>query len=134
LIKIKNGQEKKNYFNEQIKKGGAYFNVKYTSGEKEFIWVKKFVNWNLDGTDWYLESPNKLIKHETDEESLKPYFDEEENEIYVPFEHCYVNENVAYEIDSMQTSPFLPEEFEIEFITDIENEAIKYMIKLEETV
>lgn len=131
MIKIQNEQEKERYFNEQIKKDGAHFSVKYPTGEKEFIWVKKFTNWNSDGSNWYLESPNCLVRYNIEGESLEPYYDEEEGETYTPFEHCYIDGNYAYEIDSMQTSPFLPNEFEIEFITDTEIEAIQYMIKLE---
>jgi hypothetical protein len=131
VIKIRSEQEKERYFNEQIKEDGAYFNVKYQSGEKEFIWVKKFENWTSDGSNWYLESPNQLMKYDIKGISLEPYYDEEEKETYTPFEHCYIEENTAYEINSWQTSPFLPEEFEIEFVTDDESEAIKYMIKSE---
>lgn len=130
MIKITSEKEKEHYFTEQIKKDGAYFNVKYPSGETEFIWVKQFKNWNEDGSSWHLEAPNCLMKY--DNISLEPYYDEEEDETYEsPFIHCYIEGNVAYEIDSPQTSPFLPEEFEIEFVTDEEIEAVKYMIERE---
>lgn len=131
MIKIRNEQEKERYFDEQIKGDGAYFNVKYPSGDMEFIWVKKFRNWRADGSNWHLESPNQLMKHDITNVSLEPYFDEEENETYIPFEHCYIEGNTAYEINSWQTSPFLPEEFEVQFVTDNETDAIKFMIVLE---
>jgi hypothetical protein len=133
LIKIRNEQEKERYFNDEINTGGAYFNIKYPSGEKEFIWVRKFNNFTSDGSTWYLEFPNQLMKHDITGISLVPYYDEEDNETYIPFDHCYINETIAYEINSWQTSPFLPEEFEIEFVTDDEIEAIKHMIKLEKS-
>jgi hypothetical protein len=130
VIEIRNVQEKEAYFNEQIKDSGAYFNVKYPYGEKEFIWVKKFENWTSNGSNWFLESPNQLMKYDIKGISLEPYYDEKENETFIPFDQCYIHGNIAYEIISWQTSPFLPEEFEIEFVTDDEIEAIKYMIKL----
>lgn len=131
MIKIRSKQEKERYFNEKIKDDGAYFNVTYLSGKKEFIWVKKFKNWTSEGSNWYLESPNHLMKHDVKGISLEPYYDEEENETYTPFEHCYIDGNIAYEIDSWQTAPFLPDEFEIELVTNDEIEATKYMIQLE---
>lgn len=120
MIKIRNEQEKEQFFNEHIKKDGAYFNVKYPNGGTEFIWVKKFENWKEDGSNWFLEYLNQLMKHNVTEEGLKPYY----------FEQCYIEGNFAYEINSWQTSPFLPEEFEIEFVTDIETKAVQYMIQL----
>jgi hypothetical protein len=131
LINISNKKEKEKYFDEQIKECGAYFNVKYPSGEKEFIWVKKFENWMNDGSNWYLESPNQLMKYDIKDISLESYYDEEEKETLIPFEHCYIDGDTAYEIISWQTSPFLPEEFEIEFFTDDEDDAVRYMIGLE---
>lgn len=133
MIRISNEQEKNDYFNEQIKGDGAYFNVKYAEGYTDFIWMKKFERWNDDGSNWYLEAPNHLVRYDLTGVSLEPYYDEEEDETYIPFEHCLIIGNFAYEIDSPQTAPFLPEVFEIEFVTDIENEAVNYMIQLEKT-
>lgn len=131
MLKIRNEHEKEKYFNEHIKEDGAHFKVKYLSGEEEFIWVKRFEEWKQDGSNWYLESSNQLMKHDITGVNLEPYHCAEDDEIYIPFDHCYVREEIAYEIVSWQTSPFLPDEFEIEFITSDETEAIKYMIELE---
>lgn len=131
MIKIENEQDKDNYFQEQIKEDGAYFKVKYLNGEEEFIWVKKFNNWRDDGSSWYLESPNHLIKYDITGVSLEPYYDEEDEETYIPYEHCYIEGNTAYEIDSLQTSPFLPEKFQIEFVAIDGTEVIKYIIQSE---
>lgn len=130
MYQIKGEKEKQEYFEELIKGTGAYFNVKYPDGENEFIWVKKFENWNEDGSHWYLESPNQLMKYPNiTSQDLEPYYDEEDDETYEsPFVHCYLKDETAYEIESWQTSPYLPEQFEIEFVTDIENEAVEYML------
>ena len=63
-MKINNEIEKNKYFNETIKKDGAYFMVTFPSGKSEFIWVKKYENWNDDGSDWYLEHSNLLLTYD----------------------------------------------------------------------
>lgn len=129
MIKINNNEEKIKYFDDVIKGDGAYFNVKYEGEKVEFIWVSKFENWMNDDINWYLEYPNQLMRYENlTEDSLKPFYDKEENEWITPFDWCYIDGGTAYEIISFQCTPFLPEVFEIEFVTDIEDEAVKYMI------
>lgn len=132
MIKIKNEEEKNQFFDENIKEDGSYFNVKYPSGENEFIWVKRFEKWNDDGSDWFLEYPNEMHKYDVSNENLKSYYDEELEETITPYGDCYIENNEAYEITSWQVEPFLPEEFEIEFVTDNHVEAAKYLLKIKQ--
>lgn len=130
MIRINNVKEKEDFFSKHIKKDGAYFNVKFDN-EIDFIWVKKYENWNDDGSDWYLEHSNLLLTYDVNGESLEPYYDKELGEIVKPFHWCYIEGDTGYEIDSYHSGHFLPEIFEIEFVTDDEDEAVKYMVNLE---
>ena len=129
MFKINSVEEKKQYWAPLIGKEGAYFKVKYDNVE-EFIYIHKFGNWDEDG-DWFLEYPNQLMEYDfTGLHSEPTYYDEEDDEWYDnPFAHMHIEGNKAYEIVSFQTSPFLPESFEIEFVTDSELDAIKYMLE-----
>ncbi|WGT37727.1 hypothetical protein QH639_18075 [Lysinibacillus sp. 1 U-2021] len=130
MIKINSIKEKEEYFASTIKKHGAYFNVTYHNGDTEFIWVTLYERFNEDGSNWYLEAPNDLRKYKYSDDSLELYYDEEDEEWYdSPYLHMHIEGEFAYEVDSPQTAPFLPESFEIEFITDDCKEAAKYMLE-----
>lgn len=133
-MKINNEKEKNAYFSKTIKNEGAYFIVTFPTGETEFIWVEKYENWT-DGSDWYWEHSTLLLTHDVTGESLEPYYDDELKEMVTPYECCYIENNAAYEISSYpyDTSiiPFLPESFDIVYVTDDEIEAIKFMMKLD---
>lgn len=107
---------------------GIYGLVRHSDIE-EIIYFRKF---RFDGDTFILEFPNYLRAYENiTEEHLKPYYDEEENEWHEStFKYMTIIDTTAYEIDSPQTSPFLPDEIEIvKFYTeDEEEEVVKQLI------
>jgi len=99
----------------------SYAIVKYDNKE-ELIWVTCYKK--LDkGKNWYLEAPNCLIKFDgydlNNPEDLK----------FIDSYGMMIYEDKIYEIESPQTSPFLPDDFEIELVD--EQYALEYLLRKE---
>lgn len=94
---------------------GGYAVVKF-NGKTELLYFSKHT---YKGEPWLLEAPNFLHKINVEGKNTKDYE-----------EHGYIiRNNYAYEIDTPQTSPFLPEELEIlEVIGESENKALDYLL------
>lgn len=120
---------------------GTYALVTY-NGKTETTWFTKYDNWGEDGHTWFLESPCTLYRiTEVDkpvEEFAKEYIeglledgvDEQEyiNKWVIPM----IVDNVLYEIENFQCSPYLPKEVDdIKLIS--ERECLEYMLSKNET-
>lgn len=115
---------------------GTYALVTY-NGKTEPTWFTKY---NYEGEDWFLESPCQLYKiidvDKPIDEFCKKYMDEaielEDGESVEKYIEDYVKpmivDNVFYEIENFQVSPYLPEEVDnIQLIT--ERECLEYMLQ-----
>lgn len=116
-MKFYKKDEWQHYLKEQIpQKYGGYAVVSY-EGQTELLYFAKH---NLDGDIWFLEAPNDLrrIKIEEGEDTLAY-----EERGYV------LQDGYAYDIDSPQCAPFLPDEIEIVTIVgSSEEEALTYLL------
>jgi hypothetical protein len=115
LIKIANKKELEKYLESKIDNIGAYFVVLHNN-VIELLWFTQYKNWNEDGSNWYLEAPCYMNRESIFLEPGKIYCSN-------------TKDGFGYEIDSPQVSPFLPENIEIEFLTDKEELAIDWLLK-----
>lgn len=103
--------KKQEIFKKVLNGNSSYAIVKYDDVE-ELIWVSCYKNFDEDG-DWYLEAPTHLVRFDNfdlkDGNCLK--FIEEMGLI--------IYKGEVYEIFSPQTSPFLPDDFEIELVDEL---------------
>lgn len=116
-MKFQTKDEWQNYLKKQIpQKYGGYAAVSY-EGQTELLYFAKH---NLDGEVWFLESPNDLRRIKVDENEDPTHLEERG---YV------LRDGYAYDIDSPQCAPFLPDEIEItEIIGSSEEEALTYLL------
>ena len=128
-MKITNKEQLYNFIRENTKKdtklSSTYYLVKYLNGEMEPIYFTSFQN-------VFFESPCCLheinLKAEDLEEFVKELYAEEFFEDALEFEKTMQIGNKHYEIDTPQTSLFLPNEFEIvDVFSDID--CVKWMLE-----
>ena len=114
---------------------GTYALVTYND-KTEATWFSRH---DYEGRDWFLESPCELYKiTEVDkpvEEFAKEYIeglledDADEQEYINKWVLPMIIDNVLYEIENFQCSPYLPEEVDdIKLIT--EQECLEHLLKL----
>lgn len=150
MIKINSKEEKNRIFKENITDIGSYAIVKYNNQE-ECIWISRFPDFDKDG-DYFLEAPTTLEVYDFNryynmntfggiQKAIESYFELFEKNAGFSVKDCpYVQRDIIsilnmgkyYDIDSPQTGPFLPDEFEIDFIS--EAKAIEYILKQEQTI
>lgn len=135
-MRINSKKELQKFLEANYPKEGTYAIVTYGNNKEESIWFSVYENWTTDenGTpmNWYLEAPNVLFRTELTEPYEECLLDYAE-ELYENVDEKilgYLNEMVVdgylYEIDSMQTAPFLPEAFDIQLVT--ERECLEWML------
>jgi len=122
-MKINSKEERQKYLEENIGDDiGSYALVTYDN-HIESIWIANMGNsFSDDGKNWYLESPNQLYTSEIDDKQTRSYYND-----------CgfIIRENKAYEINSWQTAPFLPDV--IDDLTLIsEKECLNWLIEQDE--
>ena len=120
MKKIANTQELEVFLGIHLKeKQGGYFVVQH-KGEPELIWFTKHAQFNADGSDWYLEAPNYMRRFKINrKEDITSY----EEMGYV------IRDGYAYEVDTPQVSPFLPEKLLIEFLGFKEEDAVNWLLE-----
>lgn len=113
-MRINTKEERFKYLKENINGIGSYALVTYNN-HTEPIWIHKYENWDKDG-DWFLEAPCDLrrLKFEDEsEQAMKEYVQElykkEHIEEGIKYIRSMIRDGWLYEIDSPQTSPFLPD-------------------------
>lgn len=137
-MKVNNKTELQHFFEKNCPEEGSYAIVTYCDGGKEAIWISVFKDWTVDEDgnprNWYLEAPNVLFRTELEEPYEESIFDyaeelyEEVDEILIKSLMEMVIDGYLYEVDSMQTSPFLPEQLnDIKLVT--ERECLEWMLK-----
>lgn len=117
-MKFQTKKEWQEYLITQIKKSnGGYAVVKYEE-KPELLYFAKH---NYKGELWVLEAPNFLRRFKiTSEEDKKQWVED----------GYLIKNDYAYEIETPQCSPFLPEEIEIlEVIGSSEGKALDYLLK-----
>jgi hypothetical protein len=120
LIKLFNKKDREQYLDSKIENTGAYFLVKYEN-VTELLWFAQYKNFNEDGSDWYLESPCSLKRVELTNVEDEFY--------YLNIGYIVKEDGYAYEVDSPQVAPFLPEEIDIEYVSDKERDAVDWLLK-----
>ena len=114
---------------------GTYALVTY-EGRIESTWFTKYDNWGEDGHTWFLESPCTLYRIAEVDKPIKEFaeiyascfVEEEEIESYAEqYIIPMIVNNVLYEIENFQCSPYLPKEVDdIKLIS--EEECLEYML------
>jgi len=120
MKEISNTQELEAFLGSYLKdKQGGYFVVQH--GEHhELLWFTKHAHFNKDGSDWYLEAPNYMSRLKINrKEDITSY----EEMGYV------IRDGYAYEVDTPQVSPFLPEKLLIEFLGFKEEDAVNWLLE-----
>jgi hypothetical protein len=119
--KITSKIELEMFLKENITNGrGSYFIVMYNN-HTELLWFTKYEKFCEDGSDWFLEAPNYIrrVKVETKKDKSS----------YKRYGYVIKNDGYAYEIDTPQVAPFLPEEIEIEYLSYKEKDAVDWMLE-----
>ena len=97
----------------------SYAIVKYEN-KVEYVYIHCFKKWLEDGSDWYLEYPCRLWEYTGFDAQNKEHVE------FAKVSEYTIIDNVAYEIITYQTGPWLPKEFSIELVT--EEEMIRILI------
>lgn len=119
MEKLNSVAEREAFLEKHIAKGGAYFVV--THGEvTELLWFTQFKNWKKDGSDWYLEYPCYMRRVKT----THP----EDDAYYTGIGFVLKEDGYAYEVDSPQVSPFLPETVGMAHLGDSEEVAVDWLL------
>ncbi len=109
---------KQEIFKEVLEGKSSYAIVKYNDIE-ELLWITCHNEFD-NGEDWYLEAPNYLREfHGYDLSKL-------EDLKFLADYGMMIYEEKVYEIEAPQTSPFLPDHFEIELVD--EQYALRYLV------
>lgn len=114
---------------------GTYALVSY-NGKTEATWFTKYDNWGEDGHTWFLESPCVLYRIADVDKPIKEFAEDyasslvEEDDIESYAEQWVlpmIVDNVLYEIENFQCSPYLPKEVDAIKLID-ERECLEYLL------
>ena len=138
MTRINNTEEKEKFFKDNITGAGSYAIIAHDSGKTESVWITRYQNWNEDGSDWFLESPNILRKYDYRAINTVAGIKKAIKDIYDGYDYnddgrkraldeimALVTDGIFFDIDSPQTPPFLPEKFSIKLIS--EEECIEWL-------
>jgi hypothetical protein len=75
-------------------------------GKSYPVYIVRYKNFCEDGSDYYLEAPVDVYRHEYKSKGEKRYL---KNQL-----GCIFKDNYAYELEFPQTGPFLPRQFDFE--------------------
>lgn len=117
-MKFQTKIEWQNYLLENITSSYGGYAVVRQNGKNELLYFAKHT---YEGEPWLLEAPNMLRRYKIN--------NTEDRDSYI--EHGFqILDDYAYDIDSPQCAPFLPEELEIiEVIGSSEGKALDYLLK-----
>ena len=124
-MKVTNKEDFYKYLNEHDKGHGVYAIVEYNNIKKAIYFSN--LSSVVDNNLWYLESPCCLItrgelKDEETREDAESLIEDEYNEDVNDYIDNYITpmmrNSILYEIENPQTSPFLPNEIEVDIISE----------------
>lgn len=117
---VKSIAEREAFLAIHIESGGGYFAVTH-AGETELLWFTQYKNWRDDGSDWYLEAPCSMHRVKTTHAEDEAY--------YTGIGYVVKEDGYAYEVDSPQVSPFLPEQAELTYLGQDEEVAVNWLLE-----
>jgi len=121
VMKINSREERQKILEDYIgEKIGAYAVVTYNDHTESIWFANMGKSFSEDGSTWFLEAPNQLYTYNIENNKDKRYYHRQ---------GLVIRGNKAYEINSWQTAPFLPDVIDdLTFIT--EDECVDYLLSM----